>query len=597
MSLIKDIIYYFSVYRKHLGYRIYIVFFLTGLAALMEAFGIAMLLPLIEMADVDMGDSQPSVITLFMQDILNFFGIGTSMIGVFVFIGIIFIVKGFIKFAEGAYKAILQADLQREMKSKVFNYYSNMNFHYYSRYNTGHFINIIGGQVGKLIKSFDNYKKFLTEIVITVSFLAVAFIISWRFASMAAVVGVIILLLFKNLNSYVKNLSRKTAKEQSSLNKFLVQTLQSWKYVTATAQMEHLSKSVYKSIFKLTRYARNQGIAGGFTLAIKEPVSIVLIIGIIIIQINVFNAPLAPIFVSLILINRAMGHIITIQSAWQQTMNSIGSLEMVEKELDQVSKHQETSGGTKLSELNESIVLKDVSFSYNKKNGNVLDDINLIIKANSTVAFVGESGAGKSTLVDMLTLMLRPEKGHVYIDGIMYDIDLSSWRKQIGYVSQDTIVFDDTIANNICMWKGDYNTDSEIKKNIEIAAKQAYAMQFIKLMPNGFNTKVGDRGIRLSGGQKQRLFIARELFKKPKFLILDEATSALDSESEKFIKDSIDNLKGSTTVAIIAHRLSTIRKADYIYVLENGKIVESGTYSDLVASGQNFHKMVELQTL
>jgi ABC-type multidrug transport system fused ATPase/permease subunit len=598
MSLVKDIIYYFKVYKKYLGYRIYIVFFLTGLAAITEAFGIAMILPLIEMVDLDMGETETSGITVFMQDILNFIGIGTSMVGVFIFIGVIFLLKGLIKFAEGAYKAILQANLLREMKSLVFNYYSNMSYNYYSKYNTGHFINIIGGQVGKLVTSFDSYKKFLSEIVITFSFLTVAFIISWKFALMAAVVGIIILLLFKNLNAYVKNLSRKTAKEQGSLNKFLVQTLQSWKYITATAQMEHLGKGVFRSIFRLTRYARNQGIASGFTLALKEPVSIILIIGIIIVQIAVFNEPLAPIFVSLILINRAMGHVITIQSAWQQTMNSIGSLELVETELERVAKQQEKSGSVQVTSLKDSISLKNVSFSYNKTDGKVLNNVSLSIKAYSTVAFVGESGAGKSTLVDMLTLMLRPQEGHVYIDGVRHeDIDFSSWRSQIGYVSQDTIVFDDTIANNICMWEGDYRTDPSIKKRIETAAEQAYAMQFIRNLPKGLDTMVGDRGVRLSGGQKQRLFIARELFKNPKFLILDEATSALDSESEKFIKESIDNLKGATTVAIIAHRLSTIRNVDYIYVLEKGEITESGTYENLVASGQNFHKMVELQTL
>jgi ABC-type multidrug transport system fused ATPase/permease subunit len=598
MSLIKDIIYYFTVYRKYLGYRIYIVFILTGLAALTEAFGIAMLLPLIEMVDMDTGDSQVSDITLFMQGILDFIGIGGSMIGVFIFIGAIFFLKGIIKFAEGAYKAVLQSSLQREMKGKVFRYYSRMNYHYYSKYNTGHFVNIIAGQVSRLIKSFDSYKKFLSEIVITLSFLAFAFVISWQFALMAAVVGIIILLLFKNLNAYVRNLSRKTAEEQSSLNKFLVQTLQSWKYLTATAQMEHLEKGVFKSINRLTWYFRNQGIADGFTLALKEPVSIILIITIIIIQLSVFNAPLAPIFVSLILINRAMGHIITIQSAWQQTMNSIGSLEMVEKEMSQVSQYQEEGGKTGLPLLHRSIIMKDVSFSYNRKSGMVLKEINLEIKVNTTVAFVGESGAGKSTLVDMLTLMLKPDKGKVIIDGIPHDdIDLISWRRQIGYVSQDTIVFDDTVANNICMWKGDYNADPQIRKEIETAAGQAYATQFISGLPAGFNTMVGDRGVRLSGGQKQRLFIARELFKNPRFLILDEATSALDSESERFIKESIDNLKGSATVAIIAHRLSTIRKADFIYVLDNGRIVESGTYEELIASGRNFHKMVELQTL
>jgi ABC-type multidrug transport system fused ATPase/permease subunit len=598
MSLIKDIVYYFSIFKKYLGYRIYIIFALTILAALTEAFGITLILPLIEMVEMDMGDEGVSGITLRLQRILNFIGIGHSMIGILLFIGFVFFIKGLIKFIEGAYKAILQANLQLEIKQKVFDYYSTMNYNYYSSYNTGHFINIIGGQINKLIRTFDSFKRFISEIIITCAFLAVAFLISWRFAGMAAIAGVIILLFFRRLNNYVKKLSIKTSKEQGTLNKFLVQTLHAWKYLTSTAQTHHLRKRVFQSIFRLSRYMRNQGIARGFTMALKEPVSIMLILAIIIVQIAVFDAPLAPIFVSLILIHRAMGHVMTIQNDWQNTMNTIGSLEMVENEINNVVKNLEENGTIRLDSFRESIKLINVCFAYNMNEGNVLNYIDLTIKANTTIAFVGESGAGKSTLVDMLTLLLRPDKGEVLIDNIPhYDVELTSWRSQIGYVSQDTVVFDDTIANNICMWLGDYNNDERIRHEIELSAKRAYALQFINTLPQGFNTVVGDRGVRLSGGQKQRLFIARELFKKPRFLILDEATSALDSESEKYIKESIDNLKGSTTVAIIAHRLSTIRNADLIYVMEKGRLVESGTYEDLVASGRGFHKMVELQAL
>lgn len=598
MSLIKDIVYYFSVYRKYLGYRLYITFLLAGLAAAAEAFGIALILPLIEIAEMDLGDSETSTITLLLQNILSFIGIGHSMIGILIFIGVIFFMKGIIIFAEGSYNAILQSNLQRELKRKVFNYYSNMNYRYYSNHNTGHFLNILGAQIYGLIRSFENFKKFISEAIIALIFIIIAFMISWRFASMAVSVGIVIMFLFKSLNAYVKKLSKKTVKEQSLLNKFLVQTFQSWKYITSTSQTHHLSKGVFKSIFKLTSYMRKQGVAGAFTTSVKEPASILLIILIIIIQLIIFNAPLAPIFVSLILIHRSMGHVMAVQVAWQKAMSAIGSLEMIESEMGSVVKYQEKNGIVKLPIFKNFIDLKNISFSYNENESKVLDCVNLNIEANTTVAFVGDSGAGKSTLVDMLTLMLRPDEGQILIDGISHsDIELSSWRTQIGYVSQDTVVFDDTIANNICMWTGDYNNDDQTKYEVELAAERAFALEFINNMPKRFNTIVGDRGIRLSGGQKQRLFIARELYKKPRFLILDEATSALDSESEKFIRESIDNLKGSTTVVIIAHRLSTIRNADYIYVLDKGNIIERGTYTELMNSGKNFFKMVELQTL
>ena len=173
-----------------------------------------------------------------------------------------------------------------------------------------------------------------------------------------------------------------------------------------------------------------------------------------------------------------------------------------------------------------------------------------------------------------------------------------SWRRQIGYVSQETVGFDDTIAHNICMGKGDPHRDPVLMRRVREAARQAHIAHFIEELPDGYDTVVGDRGIRLSGGQRQRLFIARELFRKPNLLILDEATSALDTESERYIQDSIDALKGQITVVIIAHRLSTIRNVDHVYVFDQGHLVEQGPYQSLRDSEESrFGKLVAMQSL
>ena len=193
-----------------------------------------------------------------------------------------------------------------------------------------------------------------------------------------------------------------------------------------------------------------------------------------------------------------------------------------------------------------------------KADGNVLKGINLRIPLKQTIAIIGSSGAGKSTVADILTLLLTPTSGKLLIDGIAStNLDQGSWRKQIGYVCQETVVFDETIAANICLHEDLYPTDDDVRERVHDAAAQAFASSFIEAMPDGFNTVVGDRGVRLSGGQRQRLFIARELYKKPRLLLLDEATSALDAESEKAIQDGIEALHGQVTVVLIAHRLAT----------------------------------------
>ncbi|TVQ64902.1 MAG: ABC transporter ATP-binding protein [Balneolaceae bacterium] len=597
LSVFKEISYYFSVFKKRIGGRIYIVFILAALAAATEALGIALLLPLIELFDSEMA-AEDSAITQLMQQILNALGIGGSITGVLLFIGTVFLLKGVIKFSEEGYKTVLAANLQREIKGQLFQLYSTMDYRFYTKRNTGHFVNVIVSQVNKLIRAFLNFSMFLSEIIVTIAYLTFAFLISWEFATMAAVAGIFILFLFTGLNRYVKKLSRKQSQELGNLNKIIVQTLQSFKYISATAQFRVVRESVTRSIYKLTGYTRNTGLADAFTQSVREPVSVFVLLTIIIIQVVWLEYPLAPILVSLILINRAVSHIIKIQGSWQQTLASVGGLEIVEAEYEAMDGAQENSGGHLLPPFEKEVTLKGVSFSYREEDGPVLRNLNLAIPANSTIAFVGESGAGKTTLVDLLCLLLSPDEGELTIDGVpTKNITPESWRGQIGYVSQDTVVFDETIANNICMWQGDPASDPDLMKRIEEAAKQAFAHEFIDKLPEGYHTMVGDRGVRLSGGQKQRLFIARELFKQPRFLILDEATSALDSESERFIKESIDALKGKTTVVIIAHRLSTIRNADKIYVLDEGRVAEEGTYRELLDKRDLFQKMVNLQTL
>ncbi len=599
LPVFTGIRYYFSIFKEFIGRRMYLVFVLTALAALAESFGIALILPLIEVADAGDVDGEMSSATAVLMSVLNTIGIGNSLVAILLFIGAVFIGKGLLKFSEGAYLSYLKSQLMIEIKGKMFDKYSTMDYSYYSEKNTGHFVNIINGQISNFIKSFESFKQFLTMIIMTVVYFSVAMILAWNFALMAVVLGAVLLYLFRWLNNYVRRLSIKTAEETTTLNKFLVQSIQSFKYLASTAQMNFLKKGVIQSIKKLANYQLKRGIANAFTNGIKEPVSVLFLLLVIILQVTLFDSPIAPIFVALLLFHRGMQQLVGIQSKWQATMYDIGSLEMVIDEFENVDERQEPTGSTKIPALSKGIDFRDVSFAYNKDDGDVLKDIDLQIPVNRTVAFVGESGAGKSTLIDMMTLMLRPRKGEIYIDDVPGgEINRESWRSQIGYVSQETVVFDDTIANNINLWKGDYSNDPDVRNRVREAAEKAYALKFIEEMPEGFNTIVGDRGIRLSGGQRQRLFIARELYKQPNLLILDEATSALDSDSENYIQQSIDNLKGSMTVMIIAHRLSTIKNADYIYVMDHGKIIEHGSYEDLtMVTNGRFKEMIELQSL
>ena len=239
----------------------------------------------------------------------------------------------------------------------------------------------------------------------------------------------------------------------------------------------------------------------------------------------------------------------------------------------------EVDGTKNLTEIKNEIVFDNVRFIYPGTRKKVLDDINFRVKKGELVAIVGKSGAGKTTLVDMLPGFYKPVSGSIFIDGIdVNDVTLESLRKNIGIVSQDIILFNETVMDNIALGKLDA-TEEEIKE----AAKAAYAHDFIKEMLHGYNTIIGERGIRLSGGQKQRISIARALLKNPPILILDEATSSLDTASEIIVQKALDNLMTNRTTFVIAHRLSTVRKADKILVLDKGKIIETGTHEELLS--------------
>ena len=250
------------------------------------------------------------------------------------------------------------------------------------------------------------------------------------------------------------------------------------------------------------------------------------------------------------------------------------------------------NGNTSIKTFTSSITVDNLHFSYDG-NHEVLHDIHLSIDKGKTIAFVGQSGSGKSTMSDLIVRLYDPNKGSICVDGInIKEFSIEEYRQLFGIVSQDSFLFNDTIAENICFGKNTISEDEMI-----YAAKMANAHDFIMSLPLGYQTKIGDRGVLLSGGQKQRLAIARALVRKPQILIFDEATSALDAESEHLVQEAIHNLLQGRTALIIAHRLSTIIDADCIYVFDNGSIVESGTHKELLEKGGIYSRLCSLQTL
>jgi subfamily B ATP-binding cassette protein MsbA len=281
-------------------------------------------------------------------------------------------------------------------------------------------------------------------------------------------------------------------------------------------------------------------------------------------------------------VKRLAGVHLTIQQGLAAAARIYDVLDLPTEVIDQ-------PGAVELPQIGQRIEFRDVSFSYGEKP--VLQDLNFQIEAGEIVAVVGMSGAGKTTLANLIPRFYELTGGTIVIDGIdIRNVKISSLRRQIAIVTQQTILFNDTVRNNVL-----YGDIRKSEADIIAAAKAANAYDFIMRMPNGFDTVIGEQGVRLSGGERQRMCIARALLKDAPLLILDEATSSLDSDSELEVQKALENLMVGRTTLVIAHRLSTIQNADKIITLANGKIVELGRHSELMALDSEYRRLYELQ--
>lgn len=551
-----------------------------------------MFLPLLQMSSGEL-DNESLGNLRFLVDFLGDVGIPLTLLSILGLMLLFFFGKGVMQYYASIYSVNVREWFIKNLRIQNIKGLNNLTYKYFIMSDIGRIQNTLTGEVDRVAAAYFNYfKAFEAGIMVTV-YMGFAFTLDAEFAILVTVGGILTNFLYTKLYKNTKGISRTLTGENNVFQSLIIQNVGNYKYLKATGSLNKYGVKLEESVFRIQESNKKIGKLDALLTSGREPILVTVVVTVIYIQTQLLGSSLGAILISLLFFYKALNYLTQMQGRWNKFLAVSGSLENMTAFGKELKANKEVKGQENINQTIENIKLSNVSFYYNDTS--ILKDISLNITRNETVAFVGESGSGKTTLVNIIAGLLPLEAGEYTIDGKSINkVNLSSLQQRVGYITQDPVIFNDTVFNNIAFW----GAESEInKKRFWTAVKQAAIFDFIDELPNKEQTILGNNGVNLSGGQRQRISIARELFKEVEILILDEATSALDSETEKAIQRNIDELKGDYTILIVAHRMSTIKNADRIVVMKNGKISHINNFSSLIEESKYFRKLVELQEI
>lgn len=512
-----------------------------------------------------------------------------------VFLLCMFFIKGIAYFCSHLFMEMLGQNMVKDIRCKIFDHVEHLSIDFYTREKTGNLMSRVTSDVQMILEIVSGrFASTLIEFPKLFVYATIIIIIDWKLVVALLFVPLIVLpiiILGKKLRSY----SRRSQRRLADLNSILFEVLTGIKIVQAfSMEKTELNRFVkenqryYHTRIRLvvldTLMNPLTEITGVIICMVIMSVKIQRIIhgdlsvGTFMLQVTALVALLKPL--------KMLGKINSL------LQRALGASERIFEILDTKASVVECDNAIALPVITDHIGFDHVSFSYEgEKSALVLDDVSFCINKGEIAAFVGSSGAGKTTILNMVARFYDPCSGAIRIDGTdIRKASLSSLRAQLGIVTQETILFNESILDNIA-----YGQDDVSLEKVKQAAAMANAREFIERMPDGYNTMIGEKGVKLSGGQKQRLAIARAIMKNPAILILDEATSALDTESEKLVQSALDRLMEERTVLVVAHRLSTIMHATRIFVIEHGQIQATGTHDELLKTSELYKKLYKMQ--
>jgi subfamily B ATP-binding cassette protein MsbA len=494
-----------------------------------------------------------------------------------------FLFKNIFLYIKNIALTYIQFNLITKLRVRLYAHLQKMSLSYFDKSQSGALSSIVLNDVSNMRVAFGaSFHKLFVEPINIILFVSLLLIINLKLALIAIIIiplsGAIVIFIGRS----IRRKSKRTAEKIARIMSIMAENLNSIRVVKSfsmesfeTDRFTSEQERYYQLIFRRAKLR-----------LISSPIieMIGAFIGVCLLWIGGHDVLVAQNmnsedFIRFILILfSVLGPIRNLSNVSVELQKGLASADRVFEVLETPESIKSKPDATTISELNDQICFNNVSFNYDGTDS-VLKNVSFNMKKGTVTALVGSSGSGKSTIADLIPRFYDVVDGSVTIDDVdIKDIEINSLRRLMGIVSQETILFNDTIGSNI-----KYGLQSVSDKRLEVAAKNANALDFIKEQPEGFETIIGEKGVRLSGGQRQRIAIARGILKNPPILILDEATSSLDTESEHLVQTAIDNLMADRTVLVIAHRLTTVENADSILVMDSGQIVASGTHQELLS--------------
>lgn len=585
---------YFFFFFSYLKYKIFVLVLLSLFVGLLDGFGLALFIPLFQVAVDDSSQAaKPELGSLdFLLDFMNSVGFNLNVGNILIFMTALFLTKGVFKFFDSYYKVSLQIFFVKKLRFQMLHGLENVSYQNFVGMDAGRIQNTFSAEVYKVTASFISYFNTLQYAVLLIVYMGLAFFSNWQFAILVSIGGFISNLFFKMLFRRTEAASINISNKGHQFQSFLIQAVQHFKYLKATSYFKKYKLKLINQIEDIESLQKNIGFYNSLLNGLREPIVLVIVVIVIFIQVNFLGGALASILLSLMFFYRALNYVISVQSSWQSFISQFGGIVSSTEIIDLFLKGEEKiTGNTHFGTL-DTIVLSDVGFGF-QDGSEILSNINLTIYKNQTIAFVGPSGSGKTTLVNLIVGLFNQVEGQIQINGLSRSqINMLDFRSRVGYITQEPVIFNDTVFNNVTFWAP--KTPENLAQFWK-AIGLANLVDFVDERPEREEMILGDNGVKASGGQKQRISIARELYKEVEIIVFDEATSALDSDSEKIIQENINSLQGKYTIVLIAHRLSTIKNVDKIYLIDKGRVKSSGNFDELFSSDLNFRRMVQLQ--